>query len=85
MIEVAYEEIMFHSTEAVWETLAREEWLGCLHDTSPMVDIPGSTPVWAQYTMFFGFHDIKIYMYYVLKSIRILNRTLVVSDLILAR
>ena len=85
MIEVAYGEIMFHSTEAVRETLAQEEWLGCRHDTSPMVDIPRSTLVWAQYTIFFGFHDIKIYMYYVLKSIRIINRTLVVSDFVLAR
>ena len=85
VIEVAYGEIMFHSSKAVWETLAREEWLGCRHDTSPMVDILGSTPMWAQYTIFSGFHDIKIYMYYVLKSIRIINRILVVSDLVLAR
>ena len=84
VIEVAYGEIMFHSTEVVRETLAQEEWLGCRHDTSPMVDIPRSTLVWAQYTIFFGFHDIKIYMYYVLKSIRIINRTLVVSDFVLA-
>ena len=76
---------MFHSTKAVWETLAREEWLGCHHDTSPIVDIPGSTPLWAQYTRFFGFHDMKIYMYYVLKYIRIISRTLVVSDFVLVR
>ena len=59
MIEVAYGEIMFHSTEVVRETLAQEEWLGCRHDTSLMIDISGSTPVWALYMIFFGFHDIK--------------------------
>ena len=53
MIEVAYGETLFHSTEAVWEIIAREEWLGCWHDASPMLDIPGSTPVWAQYILFF--------------------------------
>ena len=43
---------ILHFTEAVWEMLAREEWLGCRHDASPMVDIPGSRPVWAQYMYF---------------------------------
>ena len=47
VIEVAYREILFHSTEIVWEMVAREELLGCRHDASPMFDIPGSTPVWA--------------------------------------
>ena len=32
--------------------LVLEEWLGCRHDASPMVDIPESTPVWAQYLYF---------------------------------
>ena len=50
---------MIHSTEAAWEMLAREEWLRCRHDASPMFDIPGSTPVWAPYMIFSGFHDIK--------------------------
>ena len=52
VIEVAYGETMIHSTEAVWEILAREEWLGCRHDASPMFDIPGSTLVWAPYILF---------------------------------
>ena len=52
VIEVAYGETIFHSTEAVQEMVAREEWLGCRHDASPMSDIPGSTPVWAPYTFF---------------------------------
>ena len=67
MIEVAYGETMIHSTEAVWEILAREEWLGCRHDVSPMFDIPESTLMWAPYMIFSGFHDIKIYIYYVFK------------------
>ena len=45
VIEVAYGDTLIHSTEAVWEILAREEWLECRHDASPMFDIPGSTPV----------------------------------------
>ena len=45
VIEVAYEEMRFHFTEAVWEMVAREEWLGCRHDALPMFDIPGSTLV----------------------------------------
>ena len=48
VIEVAYREILSHSTETVWEMVAWEEWLGCRHDASPMFDIPESTPVWAQ-------------------------------------
>ena len=59
VIEAAYGETMIHSIEVIWEILAREEWLGCRHDTSPMVDILGSTPVWAPYMIFSDFHDIK--------------------------
>ena len=47
VIEVAYGEM-----------IVREEWLGCWHDASPMLDIPGSTPVWAQYILFFWFSKI---------------------------
>ena len=74
---------LFHSTKAVWEMLARKEWLGCRHDALPMVDIPGSTLVWAQYIYFRPLIQIlyvlcfKIYMYY--------KRTLVVLDVVLAR
>ena len=39
--------------------LAREKWLGCHHDSSPMVDIPGLTPIWVPYMIFSSFHDIK--------------------------
>ena len=58
---------LFHSIEAVWEMLAQKEWLGCRHDLSLIVDIPGSTPVWAQY-MYFHLYNIKTYIYYVLKT-----------------
>ena len=75
-LETAYGEIIFHSTEVVWVMEAREKWLGCRHETSLMVSIPKSTPVWAQYIIFSRFHDTrknKFYMYYVLKSIRIIK------------
>ena len=71
MIEVAYEETLIHSTEVVWEILAREEWLECRYDASPMFDIPGSTPVWAQYIYFSRFQGYK--NLYVFKSIRIIK------------
>ena len=85
VIEAAYRETMVHSTETVAEMLARKEWLECRHDTSSMVDILGSTPVWEPHMIIFGFHDIKIYMYYVLKTIYIIKETLEVSDFVLAR
>ena len=59
VIEVAYGENLFHSTEIVWEMIAREEWLRCWHDASPMLDIPGSTLVWDQYLLFFDFQRYK--------------------------
>ena len=65
--EVAYGEILFHSIEAVCEMVAQKEWLRCRHEASPMFDIPGSTLVWVQYILFFGFPNIKTYMYYVFK------------------
>ena len=39
VLDVAYGKMIIHSTEVVWEILAREEWLGCRHDTSLMDDI----------------------------------------------
>ena len=62
VIKVAYEEILFHSTEAVWEIVVQEEWLRCRLDASLMFDISGSTPMWAPYILFYGFYDIKIYI-----------------------
>ena len=76
VIEVVYRETMIHSTEVVWEILARKKWLGCYHDTSPIVDIPGSTPLSALYMIFFWFSWYKIYMYYVFKSICIIKKNI---------
>ena len=59
VIEVAYGETIFHSTEAIWEMVAREEWLGYRHDASSMFDILGSTPVWVPYILFSDFLDMK--------------------------
>ena len=63
---------LFYSTKIVWEMLTREEWLGCRHDASPMVDIPGSTPVWAQY-MYFLFLIQNLYVLCFQRSIYIMN------------
>ena len=62
MIEVVYGETLFHSIEVVREMIARKEWLGCRHDASPMLDIPGSTPLWAPHILFFDFHNVKTYI-----------------------
>ena len=67
VIKATYKETMIHFTEIVMEMLARKELLGYRHDTSPMVNISGSTPVWAPYMIFSSFHVIKSYMYYVFK------------------
>ena len=45
VIDVAYGQILLHSTEVVWELIAQEEWLECRHDASPMFDMPESTLV----------------------------------------
>ena len=84
-IKVAYGETLIHSTEVVWEILAWEEWLGCRYDASSMFDIPKSTPMWAPYI--YGFSRLSWYnkKYIVLKVICSTKKTLVVSDLVLAR
>ena len=56
----------------------------CRHD-APMLNILGSTSVWASYMIFFGFHDIKSICIMFQKSIRIIKETLVVSDFVLAQ
>ena len=53
VIDVVYGETIFYSTKAVWEMVARKEWLRYRHDASPMFDLPGSKPVWAPYILFF--------------------------------
>ena len=69
VIEVAYGEMIFHFTEAVWEMIAWEEWLGCQHDASPMFDIPGSTLVWVSYLYYFPIFIIQKAIYIILKAI----------------
>ena len=46
--------------------IAREEWLGYRHDASPMFDIPGSTPMWAQCILFsvFLYKNTCIYCFF---------------------
>ena len=85
VLEAAYGEMIVHSTESVWKILAWEKWLGCRHDTSPMVDIPGSTLVWAQYMSFFDFKIWKLICIMFWKSIIIMKKILVVLDVVLAR
>ena len=63
VIEVAYREILVHSTEAVLELIAREEWLGCQHDASPMSDILGQHQCGLRIYIFSDFQHIKIYVY----------------------
>ena len=75
----------FHSIEAVWKMIARKEWLGCRHDASPMFDIPGSTPMWEQYNIFWFFLISKLICIIFLKIYMLYKRTLVVSDLVLTR
>ena len=72
MLEAVYGETIIHSTEIVWEILAREEWLGCRHDTSPMVDIPRSIPMWAQFIVFFDFNKRKNLYVICFKSLYVL-------------
>ena len=74
-LEAAYGERIFHSIEAVCKMVAREKWLGCQHDASPMLDIPGLTPMWAPCILFFDFSWYKnLYKYVlVLKSISIIK------------
>ena len=76
-----------HSTEAVWELIAREEWLGCRHDVAHVGHTWVNTSVGSLYTVFQDFHIIKIkYIYiYDFQSYTLYKRTLVVSDLVLAR
>ena len=76
----------FRSTEAIWEMIAREEWLGCRHDVAHVGHTRVNTSVGTTYIIF-EFSNYKNYMYYVFESIYIYykTKTLVVSDLVLTR
>ena len=84
-LEAVYGEMMIHSTEAIREIIGREKWLGCRHDASPMVDIPGSTPVWAQYILFFEFQILNFIYVLFFKIYSIMKKILVIFDIVLAR
>ena len=84
VIEAVYGETMIRSVEIIWEILAWEEWLECSHNSLSMFDIPGLTLVCTSYVIFFGFHDIKIYIL-CFKIYIFIKRTLEVSDFILTR
>ena len=56
----------FHSTETVWELIARVEWLGCRHDVAHVGHTRVNTSVGSMY--FFGFYYItSMYMYNIFK------------------
>ena len=59
--------VYFHSTEVVWEMVAREEWLGCRHAVAHVGHTRVNTSVGSTY-LFLGFSFYKIYMYYVFKT-----------------
>ena len=54
------ERCYFHSTETVWELLAREEWLGCQHDVAHVGHTRVNTSVGSMYTAFLDFYIINI-------------------------
>ena len=83
VIEVAYGEKIFSLHQDCMGDDSLGRVVGCRHDASPMLDIPGQHQCGFR-ILFSGFYNIKcicimfyIYMYY--------KRTLVVSDLVLAR
>ena len=59
--------LYFQSIEAVWEMVAREEWLGCRHTVAHVGHTRVNTSVGLMY-LFLGFLFYKTYMYYVFKT-----------------
>ena len=59
VIEVAYGETMIHSTEAVWEILARKEWLGVGMMHHPCLTYSGRHKCGLNIDIFFGFQGYK--------------------------
>ena len=51
--------LYFHSTEAVWEMLAREEWLGCRYVVAHVGHIRINTSVGSTYIIFLIFLKYK--------------------------
>ena len=52
MLEVGYGEIVISLHRDCLGDVNSGRVVVCRHDASSMVDIPGSTPVWAQYMYF---------------------------------
>ena len=66
VIEVAYGEMIFLLHRGCMGDDSSRRVVGvsrCRHNASPMFDIPGSTLVWAQCILFFGFLNTKTYVY----------------------
>ena len=74
--------LYFHSTEAVWEMVAREEWLGCRHAVAHVGHTQVNTSVGSTF-YFWVFHSIKLICTMFSKQNK--TKTLVVSDLVLTR
>ena len=54
------ERCYFHSTETIWELIAREEWLGCRHDVAHVGHTQVNTSVGSMYTLFLDLYIINI-------------------------
>ena len=84
MLEVAYGEILFSLYRDCMGVKLRKSGWG-VDMMSSMLDIPGSTLVWAHCILFLDFHTtLNIYIYG-FQTFTLYKRTLVVSDLVLAR
>ena len=68
ILKVAYGEILFSLHRGCMRVDSSGRVVGMSTWCRPCWDIPGSTPVWAQCTIFLSFYNIKTYNY-VLKSI----------------
>ena len=78
----------FRSTEAVWERIAREEWLGCQHVVAHVRHTRINTSVGSMYIIFLIFLKYKnlyVLCFQIYTCIQYNTKTLVVSDLVLAR
>ena len=73
----------FHSTEAVWEMLAREEWLGCRHVVAHVGHTRVNTSVGSMYIL--KYKNLYILCFQIYTCIQYNTKTLVVSDLVLAQ
>ena len=83
--EVAYGEIVFFTPPRLYGRWAREEWLGCRHDVTHVGHTRVNTSVGSLYIVFgFSYYNNKKYIYG-FQTYTLYKRTLVVSDLVLAR